>query len=134
MRILKQLASPNYDGNIHFTIEEMTPDRVVGKMAVQSGILNPFGTVHAGAMIWFADVAATICAIGEPESVDNDGRGFPLAIDLHTVLISNQEDGILTATATPVRRGKKIVIVRTEVTGKNDRTLIEMTSTHLRAQ
>ena len=133
MRILKQLASPNYDGNIHFTIEEMTPDRVVGKMAVQSGILNPFGTVHAGAMIWFADVAATICAIGEPESVDDDGRGFPLAIDLHTVLMGNQDDGILTATATPIRRGKKIVIVRTEVTGKNDRTLIEMTSTHLRA-
>jgi len=133
MRILKQLASPNYDGNIHFTIEEMTPDRVVGKMAVQSGILNPFGTVHAGAMIWFADVAATICAIGEPESVDGDGRGFPLAIDLHTVLMGNQDDGILTATATPIRRGKKIVIVRTEVTGKNDRTLIEMTSTHLRA-
>lgn len=133
MRILKQLASPNYDGNIHFTIEEMTPDRVVGKMAVQSGIMNPFGTVHAGAMIWFADVAATICAIGEPESVDDDGRGFPLAIDLHTVLMGNQDDGILTATATPIRRGKKIVIVRTEVTGKNDRTLIEMTSTHLRA-
>lgn len=133
MSVREKLASRRYAGTVDFTIEEHTEDRVVARMPVTEAMLNPFGTVHAGAMIWFADVTATLCAIGDLESVGEDGRGFPLAIDLHTVLIGNQRDGELTATARPVRRGKQLVVIRTEVTGKDGRLLIDVTTTHTRA-
>ena len=28
-------------------------------MPIKAGMLNPFGTVHAGAMLWLADVTGT---------------------------------------------------------------------------
>ena len=34
-------------------------------MPIGDGMLNPFGTVHAGALLWFADVVATVLAIGD---------------------------------------------------------------------
>ena len=52
------------EGTIEFTILDQTPGSVVSEMPVQPGILNPFGVVHAGAILWFADVTATVLAMG----------------------------------------------------------------------
>ena len=46
-------------GHIEFEMVEQSPDRVVGRMPVQAGILNPFGTVHAVATLWLADVTTS---------------------------------------------------------------------------
>ena len=134
MSVRQELSTTHYQGEIDFRIEEHSAERVVAKMPVRPGILNPFGTIHAGAMIWFADVAATLCAIGDLENIDDAGRGFPLTIDLHTVLIGNQREGELTAVARPVRRGNHVTVVRTEVTGTQGRLLINMTTTHVPAR
>lgn len=132
MNVRKALEATRYQGEIDFEITERSAARVVAEMPVTDGILNPFGIVHAGAMIWFADVAATFCAIGDAE-IGDDGAGFPLAVDLHTVLMGNQGDGVLTAVAEPVKRGRKLTVVRTTVTGKDGRKLIEMTTSHIPA-
>ena len=134
MAFKDKVAARAWAGDIAFTITERTADRVVGEMPVTAGMLNPFGTVHAGAMIWFADVVATQCAVGDFEALGDNGEGFPLAVDLHTVLMANQGDGVLVATARPVRRGGTLSVIRTEVRGRDDRLLIEMTTTHLRAK
>jgi hypothetical protein len=39
------------DGQIEFTITERSLDQVTAEMPIQAGILNPFGTVHAGATL-----------------------------------------------------------------------------------
>lgn len=132
MSIRKALEAKRHGGRIDFEVTERSAGRVVAEMPVTEGILNPFGIVHAGAMIWFADVAATFCAIGDA-GIGDDGAGFPLAVDLHTVLMGNQGDGVLTATAKPVKRGRKLTVVRTVVTGKDGRKLIEMTTSHIPA-
>ena len=103
-------------------------------MPVSDDAKNPFGTMHAGALIWFADIAATLCAVGDVESIKDDGKGFPLAVDLHTVLLGNEIEGVLTARSTTVKRGRKLIIIRTEVFGETGRLLIDMTTTHLRAE
>jgi uncharacterized protein (TIGR00369 family) len=119
-------------GNIEFYIEERADDYVVSRMPVTKGMLNPFGTVQAGAMIWLADVTATLMAIGNTE-IGEDGRGFPLAVDLHTTLLGNQRDGEIRAKARVVRRGKRVIVIRTRVTGNEERLLAELTSTHIPA-
>ena len=73
-------------------------------------------------------------APGDPATIGPGGAGFPLAVDLHTVLAGNQRDGLLTATARPVRRGKSLVVIRTEVTGEGEKLLISMTTTHIPAR
>jgi len=52
------------EGRIDFTILEQEPEQVVSEMPIQPGILNPYGVVHAGAILWFADVTATVLGDG----------------------------------------------------------------------
>ena len=133
MSVKQNLAANDWTGSIDFTIESRESERVVAKMEVADGVRNPFGTVHAGALIWFADVAATLCAVGDLNSIEEDGAGFPLAIDLHTILTGNEKDGTLTAKAMTTKRGKKLIIIHTEVRGQSGRLIIDMTTTHLRS-
>src|SRR5262245_18575311 len=127
-----RLRSTAYRGEIEFLIEQVSPERATARMPVTAGILNPFGTVHAGAILWFADVTATRLALGDAR-LGAEGQGFPLAIDLHATLIGNVREGELRAEATFVRKGKRVTVVRTKVTDGADRTLLEVTTTHIPA-
>jgi len=119
-------------GTIDFTIVERSEDGVVGEMPVQPGILNPYGVVHAGALIWFADVCATTLALGGADASPG-GSGFPLAIDLHAAFLGNQKDGVLEARAAFVKRGRRVSVVRTTVTGTGGLLLADVTTTHVPA-
>jgi len=67
MDIQKHLETARRTGELEFFIEERREDCVVSRMPVMPGALNPFGTVQAGAMLWMADVTATVLAIGSAE-------------------------------------------------------------------
>ena len=87
-KLLNHIHSAKRSGDIDFFIEERNQEYVISRMPGSKGALNPLGTIQAGAMIWLADVTASVLAIGCQE-IGSDGRGSPLAIDLHTVLIGN---------------------------------------------
>ena len=120
-------------GNIEFSVVELTPERVVGRMPVQQGILNPFGIVHAGATLWFADVCATVLAFGKQE-MEEIGTGFPLAINLNATLLGNQKSGHFTAVSIFVKKGRSLSVVRTTVTGDDGRIIAEVTTSHIPAK
>ncbi|WP_020651050.1 PaaI family thioesterase [Solimonas variicoloris] len=119
-------------GQIEFSIVEQTPERVVGQMPVQAGILNPFGIAHAGAVLWFADVCATVLSFGGT-TMEPGQSGFPLAINLNAALLGNQKDGTFTATSVFVKHGRQLSVVRTTVTGDNGRLIAEVTTSHVPA-
>jgi 1,4-dihydroxy-2-naphthoyl-CoA hydrolase len=121
------------EGRIEFQVIEQTPDRVVSEMPVQPGIKNPYGGVHAGAMLWFADVTATVLAMGSSEFTEGMS-GFPLAIALTANFTGNQREGTLKAVASFVKKGRTVSIVRTTVFGENDKILADITTTHLPAK
>jgi len=131
-KLQNHINSAKRTGNIEFSIEERNEEYVVSRMPVIPGILNPYGTVQAGALIWLADVTASVLAV-TGATIGDDGKGFPLAIDLHTTLVGNQREGEVRAEARYVRRGRKLLVIRTRITGNNDRLLAEITSTHLSA-
>jgi len=120
-------------GDIEFFIEKRSEDCVVSRMPIGKGALNPFGTIHAGAMLWLADVTATVLAIGDTQ-LGEKGQGFPLAINLNANLLGNQRGGEIRAEARFVRNGKRVTVVRTRITGDNDRLLAEVTTNHIPAQ
>jgi 1,4-dihydroxy-2-naphthoyl-CoA hydrolase len=130
--IQEHLKSAGRTGEIEFFIEERKEDCVVSRMPVAAGMLNPFGTVQAGAMLWLADVTATVLAIGKTR-LGEKGQGFPLAINLNANLLGNQRDGNIRAEARFVRKGKRVTVVRTRVIGDNDQLLAEVTTTHVPA-
>ena len=126
------IRSSGRSGHIDFSIEERHEDCVISRMPVSEGVLNPLGVVQAGAMIWLADVTASVLAIGHLE-IGPDGKGFPLAVNLHVSLLGNQKDGEIKAEARFVRKGDRLMVIRTRLTGKEDRLLAEVTSTHISA-
>jgi 1,4-dihydroxy-2-naphthoyl-CoA hydrolase len=121
-----------YGGNIDFRIIEQSADAVVGEMPVQPGILNPFGVAHAGAMLWFADVCATVLANGSAQIVPG-GPGFPLGIGLNANIVGNQKDGVFRATSVFVKRGRQLTVVRTTITGHEGRLIADVTTSHIPA-
>ena len=121
------------EGRIDFQIVEQTPEKVVSEMPIQPGIKNPFGGVHAGAILWFADVTATVLAFGSTEFSEGI-PGFPLAITLNANFASNQREGSLKAVASFVKKGRTVTVVRTTVFGENDRLIADVTTTHVPAK
>jgi 1,4-dihydroxy-2-naphthoyl-CoA hydrolase len=117
-------------GSIDFTVTERTSERVVAEMPIQDGIKNPFGVAHAGAMLWFADVAATVLVIG-PVDTSEGMKGFPLAIALNANFLGNQKDGVFKAVSTFVKKGKSVSVVRTVVTGSGDKPIADVTTSHV---
>ena len=130
--IQDHIRSSKRTGHIEFHIEERRDDCVISRMVVAEGILNPFGVVQAGALVWLADVTATVLAIGT-QGIGPDGKGFPLAVDLHTTLVGNQREGEIRAEARFVRKSRRLMVIRTRITGQEGRLLAELTSTHIPA-
>ncbi len=130
MKLQNQIDSIKRNGEIEFYIEERSDDCVKSRMPVSKGVLNPFGVVQAGAMLWFADVTASVLTIGNSKITD-DGKGFPLAINLNSSFLGNQRDGNIFAEARFVRQGRRILVVRTRITGTDNKLLAEVTTTHV---
>lgn len=119
-----------FEGTIEFTVTEQTKDRAVSEMPVTAGIKNPFGVVHAGAMLWLADVTATVLVMG-PEQASEGMKGFPLAISLNANFLGNQKEGSFKAVSTYVKRGRTVSVVRTAVYGAGDRLIADVTTSHV---
>jgi uncharacterized protein (TIGR00369 family) len=118
------------EGAIEFSIIEQTADRVVSEMPIHAGIKNPFGVVHAGAMLWLADVTATVLVMGLAQASEGM-KGFPLAVTLNANFLGNQTDGTLKAVASFVRRGRTVSVVRTLVYGASERLIADVTTNHV---
>jgi uncharacterized protein (TIGR00369 family) len=121
------------EGRLAFSITEQTGDTVVSVMPVIPEMKNPYGVVHAGAILWFADVTATVLANGSVEAHEGM-QGFPLAITLNASFIGNQKEGEFRAISSFVRKGKTVMIVRTTVTGAEGRIIADITTNHILAR
>lgn len=120
-------------GTIEFNITEQSAEQVTADMPVRAGIMNPFGIVHAGAMLWFADVTATVLVMGHTQPSEGM-KGFPLAISLNAHFLGNLREGSLRAVAKYVKRGRSVSVVRTAVTDPSGKVLAEVTTSHVLAQ
>lgn len=70
------IKSSRRSGNIEFFIEERNKDYVISRMPIHKGVLNPFGTIQAGALVWLADVTASVLVL-EARDIGKKGEGFP---------------------------------------------------------
>ena len=119
-----------FQGSIEFTVIEHESDRVVSVMPIQAGIKNPFGVVQAGAMLWLADVTASVLLLGGVMPSENM-KGFPLAISLNAHFLANQREGSFRAVASFVKKGRNVSVVRTMVYGESDRIIADVTTSHV---
>ncbi len=105
-------------------------ERVAAKIVIESHHCNPKGNINGGVLITLADNLATGAA-GRAYFAKTGEERFMVGVDLHAVMLANQQGGSVRALARPVRVGRRIMVIRTEVRGDGDRLLAEVTTTHV---
>jgi 1,4-dihydroxy-2-naphthoyl-CoA hydrolase len=101
-----------------FSFDETGPDRVVATWTVGPQHLQPYGIVHGG--VYCAAVEAT-ASIGA--ALWYGERGKVVGAANHTNFLRAARDGLLTATATPIHRGRSQQLWLVEVTDEEQRVV-----------
>lgn len=89
---------------IGIEITVLTPDRVVATMPVDQRTRQPFGLLHGGAS---AALAETVASLGAFMNIDPETQAA-VGVELNANHLRGKRDGIVTATATPLQRGRTI--------------------------
>jgi len=105
-------------------------DAVTASIRIEPHHCNPTGNVNGGVIISLADNLSTGAA-NRAYFEKTGERRFMVGVDLHAVMLANQQGGTLRATSTPVRVGRRVTVIRTEVRGDGDRLLAQVTTTHV---
>ena len=105
-------------------------DDNVATIDIEPHHCNPTGNINGGVLISIADNLSTGAA-GRGYFEKTGEEKFLVGVDLHAVMMANQLGGRIRASSQPVKVGRRIVVVRTEVTGEDDRLLAVVTTTHV---
>lgn len=107
---------PGLDTLLGFTFTELTSDRVVLTWEVKPELQQPFGILHGGVHCAAVEAAASVGAamwFGE--------RGKVVGVSNHTDFIRAVTEGTLTATATPIHRGRSQQLWLVEIVDEQQR-------------
>lgn len=81
----------------------LTPDKVMATMPVDDRTRQPFGVLHGGAS---AALAETVASLGAFLNIDKDKQAV-VGLELNSNHLRAKADGVVTATATPLHRGRR---------------------------
>ncbi len=101
---------------LKIAFETLEPDRVVATMPITEGHLQPFGFLHGGAT---AALAEHVASFGANLNLAPGEAAFGL--EIHATHLRKKRGGTLTATATPVHRGRRIQVWRIEIEDEEGR-------------
>jgi 1,4-dihydroxy-2-naphthoyl-CoA hydrolase len=110
------------------TFTEADKDRVVARMLVRADLCTLHHTIHGGALMAFADsVGAAATLINLPE----DAKGTT-TIESKTNFIGGAREGTtVTATATPVHRGRRTQVWQTRIESEEGKLVAVVTQTQM---
>ena len=110
------------------TFVEADKDRVVAKMLVRPDLCTVNHSIHGGAVMAFADsVGAAATVINLPE----DAKGTT-TIESKTNFIGGAKEGTtVTATATPVHRGRRTQVWQTRLETEEGKLVAIVTQTQM---
>lgn len=110
-----------FQGTIHETLDiravEVTPDRVVLEMDVGPKVHQPMGLLHGGASAVLAESAASLGAFTNCDPVHEHVVG----IELNISHLRAKSSGTVTATATPIRKGRSTHVWGIDIAGEDGR-------------
>lgn len=102
----------------------------VATIDIEQHHCNPTGNINGGVLISIADNLSTGAA-GRAYFEKTGEEKFLVGVDLHATMVANQLGGRIAAHSLPIKVGRRIVVVRTEVTGESDKLLAVVTTTHV---
>jgi 1,4-dihydroxy-2-naphthoyl-CoA hydrolase len=105
------------DDSLGFELLEAGPDRVRGRFSAERRVQQPFGLVHGGAYMAFAESLASVATFG---AVAGDGNiAVGQANDNH--FLRPVTEGLVHAEGTPIHRGRTSWVWDIRFTDDQDR-------------
>jgi 1,4-dihydroxy-2-naphthoyl-CoA hydrolase len=108
---LNAMNTNNMIGLLEIEMIEATVDRVVATMPVQAKVHQPFGLLHGGASVALAE---TVASLGAYLNVMDSGMGA-VGLEINANHLRGKRDGIVTATATPIHKGRSTHVWQVEI-------------------
>lgn len=102
---------------LDITFVEATQDRLVLQMPVQPKTHQPAGILHGGASVVLAETAASL---GTALNIDQETK-IPVGLEINANHVRSKQDGVVTATATPLHKGKTTMIWEIKIVDEDDK-------------
>ncbi len=99
-------------------VVSLSPEKVVLQVEVGPKVHQPYGILHGGVSALMAEGAASI---GGAVSVEADE--IVVGTELNCSHLRSMSSGTLTATATPVRKGRNVHVWAIDLTDENGRMI-----------
>jgi len=108
----------NVNRELGIRVVELTPEKVVLQVEVGPKVHQPYGILHGGVSALMAEGAASL---GGAISVGPDQ--IVVGTELNCSHLRSMSSGVLTATATPIRKGRTVHVWAIALTDESDRMI-----------
>jgi 1,4-dihydroxy-2-naphthoyl-CoA hydrolase len=104
---------------------EADPSDVRAQIAWDASRCTAGGMLHGGVLMSLADSAAAVCAfLNLPE-----GAAGTTTVESKTNFLRGVTEGVVTASSTPLHKGRRFIVVETELRDNQDRLVAKVTQT-----
>ena len=98
---MDDFAYDGFDALLGLTITSASPDEVTGTFEVRPELLQPYGLLHGGVLCSVVETLGSVAG-----SMWFGDRGNVVGTSNHTNFLRAVREGVLTAVATPIHRGR----------------------------
>lgn len=116
--MIRAHSGTGFGGGIGMEYTEVTPDKVVVTVTVGPHLHQPYGIVHGGVYCAIAEEVASVAG-----AVWLGGEGKVVGVNNSTDFLRAVTEGTLTATGTPVHRGRSQQLWRVEIEDDRGRSV-----------
>ncbi|MFZ2526825.1 MAG: PaaI family thioesterase [Rhodococcus sp. (in: high G+C Gram-positive bacteria)] len=113
-----EFGSAGFGSALGLEYIETSADRVVARWTVTSSHHQPYGIVHGGVYCAVIESVASIAG-----AVWFGDRGHVVGVNNNTDFLRATRDGVLTATATPLQRGRTQQLWQVAIVDERGRTV-----------
>jgi uncharacterized protein (TIGR00369 family) len=114
-----------FSATLGIRLASASAERVELELDWREDLCTAAGILHGGALMSLADTAGAICAaLNLPE-----GATGTTTVESKTNLLAAVRDGTVTATSTPLKTGKTLIVVETEMRNGDGRLVAKTAQT-----
>ena len=107
-----------FDNEIGLTYLEVTPDGGRAQLAINDKVLQPWGIVHGGV---YCAIVESLASVSAHVWLAEHGGGTVVGVNNNTDFLRAIRSGTVTATSTPIHRGRRQQLWLITITDEQDR-------------
>ena len=116
------MAIVPFTATLGMELVSAAPDEVVGRLAWREELCTTGGAMHGGALMSLADNLGGVCAF-----LNLPAGAGTATISSSTNFLRGVREGLVTGVSRPLRVGRTVIVVETEVRDDADRLVVQTT-------